>query len=916
MAGDSDTATHPAVPAATPREHPGGTPRPPVTAHPPTGRRTVVVHTVLSGHMVRVAAARRGESGVQVMTMGRLAARLAGGFHRPIEEEALQEAVRAALPLTDLGELERITSLPGMARAAATTLGKAWDAGLVLSASRRPRLQALAALESAVLSRLPPAMKRPAELVALACARLAHAPAVLGPVEIHGHSEMAPCWRPLLGPLAGAVPVAWVAGRRPVPAWLEGTGVTVTREDHAGGARAQIYSCAHPQHEVLEAFRWMRELIAGGRARPEEIAIAAASPADFDDHVMALGADANVPVHFVHGVKAIARRDGQRAAALAEVLVKGLSQERVRRLFALLHGVSQATAELPREWERVLPQDAPLTTLDRWEQALARPRGEWPGGVDRSGQVLEVLRLVAQGPQAAAEAGETLLEKLALTLWRRALKDGPPQALPVTLTRLRIEDGIEAASHPIWCSAIALASAPRPHVRLIALNAGRWPRRIAEDPLIPDYIVPIEELDPLPISDADRRDFGTIIASAQTAAVSFSRRDVEGRLLGRSPLIGGRDATYLGRGRTPPHAATESDRLLARPPEFASTPLARSGQACWRNWWRDEITAHDGLVGRAHPRLRKVFAGPASATSLKLLLRDPLRFAWRYALGWREPQEADEPLTLDPLAFGNLVHETLQAAVDALESAGGLASATPGEIRRAIARALTKIAVDWEREHPVPPPLLWRSALEDVSRLAATALRCELDPLPGQSSWTEVPFGAADASGRNDLPWDPGQPVEIPGTGIFVAGHIDRLDASSDRRRARVIDYKTGKPRDMSEIAIEGGSELQRCLYAFAVKTLLGRHTKVDAALLYVRAPEDDGRLFPLGDVDGALKTLAAGIKIARNSLEQGLALPGIDVEYFNDLKLALPASPSYLARKKPLAQARLGDATDIWEAA
>jgi hypothetical protein len=44
--------------------------------------------------------------------------------------------------------------------------------------------------------------------------------------------------------------------------------------------------------------------------------------------------------------------------------------------------------------------------------------------------------------------------------------------------------------------------------------------------------------DPLSVADGDRRDFATIIASAKHATISFSRRDVEGRLLGRSPLIG------------------------------------------------------------------------------------------------------------------------------------------------------------------------------------------------------------------------------------------------------------------------------------------------------------------------------------------------------------------------------------------
>jgi hypothetical protein len=45
-------------------------------------------------------------------------------------------------------------------------------------------------------------MKRPQDLVELAGERIGFAKAVLGPVEIHGHSEMSPCWRPLLHALS------------------------------------------------------------------------------------------------------------------------------------------------------------------------------------------------------------------------------------------------------------------------------------------------------------------------------------------------------------------------------------------------------------------------------------------------------------------------------------------------------------------------------------------------------------------------------------------------------------------------------------------------------------------------------------------------------------------------------------------
>ena len=879
-------------------------------------RRTIVVHTKLSGHLLRVDDARKGANGVQVLTMGQLAARLAGGFLQPIDPERLQEAAQSALASSSLGELDVIKALPGMTRAVVSTLDKVWRAGIGLSTSTNRRLAALSTLESEVLRVLPPSMNRPRDLVELACGRIHHASAVIGPVEIHGHSEMSPCWRPLLAALTTVVPVAWVAGARPAPTWLDLMNIDVRRHSRNAPER-RLFSCANPQHEALEAFRWMRELLAGGEARPEEIAIAAASPADFDDHMMALFADANIPIHFVHGVKALTTRDGQTAAALAEALIKGISQERVRRLLALLHG-SKVLAGLPSDWTRVLPQDAPLTTVERWEQAFAQSdASNWPEGADRSNIVLSVLRLLERGPEVAVQAGEDLLPKRALGLWRRALSDGPPQALPVTLTQLRVGDGLEPAAHVIWTSAISLASSPRPFVRLLALNTGRWPRRISEDRLIPNHIIPLEELDPLPIADGDRRDYATIAASAQSVSISFSRRDVEGRLLGRSPLIGGLSETYLSRGRTPEHAASETDRLLGRPTEFRKTPIAISGMGCWGDWFKSEITVHDGLVERAHPQLRKAFDRPMSATSLKLLLRDPIRFAWHYALGWKAPDPAEEPLSLDALAFGNLAHGVLEQAVNILERNGGFGRSTSAEIKPAIGEAAAIVASTWERERPIPPPIIWRRSLERAQQAALVALTHPLEPLPGQRSWTEIPFGTQDAVSRHDLPWDPGRKVEIPGAGIFIQGHIDRLDLSGDGTRARVIDYKTGQLRaKMAEVVIKGGSELQRCLYAFAVKTLIGQDVDVDAALLYPAALDGVQKLFPLQDIEATIGQLTSAIALARQNIEAGLALPGIDAaDDYNDLAFALPGPASYLPRKMALAKERLGEAANVWEA-
>ena len=77
--------------------------------------------------------------------------------------------------------------------------------------------------------------------------------------------------------------------------------------------------------------RWARSLLASG-IPASEIAIATASPADYDDHFLALRADANIDLHFIHGIRTVATREGQAAAALADIIVRGLSQSRLRRL--------------------------------------------------------------------------------------------------------------------------------------------------------------------------------------------------------------------------------------------------------------------------------------------------------------------------------------------------------------------------------------------------------------------------------------------------------------------------------------------------------------------------------------------------------------------------------------------------------
>ncbi len=884
-------------------------------------RQTIVAHSWLKMGELRLAAARKRQHGLQIMTFEQLAARLAGGLARPVNDDTLREAVTTVLPETALGELDGIKSLPGMVSAAATTLRKAWRAGVDLQtwADAHPRIRSIARLEAAVMEALPPAMMRPADLAAAGLARLDHAAALFGSVEIVGITELSPVWRPLLHALAGRVPVRWTAGPRQVPDWIDGEAIEIVR-DEAMEPKVHVVTAATAYHEAVEAMRWTRELLASGRTEPVDIAIASTTPADYDDYLLALRADSGLDLKFVHGVKVTASREGQAAAALADILLRGLSRTRIQRLNTLLRSSPGPFADLPEGWARILPTDAPLTSADAWTRMIDGLHAtDWPDGKDHSPALAAIISLLSRGIEVAQEAGETLLRGQVRMIWRRALAAGPAASLDLTLETLKQDDGFESCVSACWMPADALAASPRRFVRLLGLNSTRWPRVRGEDRLLSDHIVPTADLDPLPVAAADRRDFETILATTESQVVlSRARRDEEGRRLGRSPLLlhvqAHENESYVPRNRMPAHAFSETDRLMARPEEFRRLPQAVAASDCWSDWLRPEvITPHDGQIRPDHPLIRAILRRTQSAGSLRMMLRNPLGFVWRYGLRWNVRESGEDPLVLDSLAMGNLVHETLDITLQTLEANGGFANASEERIATEVDAAVNEVAERWEAEQAIPPQVIWCRTLEDVRALGVQALAFRDDTLMEARAYGEVPFGGARPKSDAAVPWDSETPVEIPGTSFRILGYIDRLDISADGRHALVRDYKTGRLPGY-DIVLDGGRELQRCLYASAVRVLMGSEVRIAASLLYPREGQD----LRLDDPDATLRTLTGHLQAAHANLISGGAVMGVDTgDGYDDLAFALPANASaiYRPRKEAAAIARLGDAVWIWDA-
>ena len=54
-----------------------------------------------------------------------------------------------------------------------------------------------------------------------------------------------------------------------------------------------------------------------------------------------------------------------------------------------------------------MPKEAPLTTVERWEQAFTQAdANDWPDGIDRSNIILGVLRMLAIGLGSAKKGAQ------------------------------------------------------------------------------------------------------------------------------------------------------------------------------------------------------------------------------------------------------------------------------------------------------------------------------------------------------------------------------------------------------------------------------------------------------------------------------------------------------------------------------
>ena len=881
--------------------------------------RTVVVDGPIALQTRRLAAASSCELGLQVLTMEQLAAHLAGGFLRHASSQDLDDAVRSALDGGGFEDLHGLRSFSGAVRAVSRTLGRLWSADLPFGdlAQRSARMADLALIDERVRAALPCGSLIPPDLARAALQRVHLAGKLTGAIEFAHLPYVAPVWRELITSLSKHVEVRWSG---PAPAGSDGMPGERLATRFCTLPTPDIVACSDYRGEALEAVRWARELLASGQALPQDIAIATADPRAWDDVMLAARAEARLPLCFSHGIPALETRNGQACATLADLLQHGLSQQRVRRVLAHCAADAPGLVRLPPKALLGVAKGAELSEVAHWRAALAAALPARTDGQDPAPALLPLLETAGIGLDAAPQAGRLFLPPAAYGLWADALRRAPCQALTITLQSLRTADRRHPGDCVTWGPARHLAASPRPFVRLLGLNARAWPRQAADDPILPAHVLDPSMLGVPPVAAQDRAAFTAIRDGATGAlALSRTRRNPRGGTISPSPLLPSNLPEFtLVRQRIPRHACGPADRLLARPDEAATDEVVMAATACSLGRRSRRLNAHDGLLPADHPLVVRALQTEQSATSLRLLLRDPQGFVWRHVLHWRSPRVATKALTLDAHSHGELVHELLRDAVEALEAGPGYGRATSWQVREAVDIAARTALAAWPTRRPTPPRLLWTYAVDLAAKYAKRALERDLPLQPTTRSYTEVAFGTPrdhDGSKDRKTPWSSGLPVLVPGSGLRFGGSIDRLDIRGDGA-VQVTDYKTGEiPKRYETMALDGGRELQRVLYALAARTLLPECRSIKARLAFLQ--RDPAALASLPEVDGTIDLAVRHLAGAAASLLQGASLPGPDADdEWADRRIALPALTSgYSTLKRPAFHEALKEVGRAWSA-
>jgi len=382
-----------------------------------------------------------------------------------------------------------------------------------------------------------------------------------------------------------------------------------------------------------------------------------------------------------------------------------------------------------------------VMTLEKWRRDFLSD--------EFSGTLRRLLEILAGSGSKTAEATQEMLHWLTLAAPMIAkVQRGSRFWIELMLAELPAPLPLPPAGRVIdvqgW---LELFHEPAAHLILSGMNEGKVPGRSGGEPWL---------------SEASRELLGLITDRARAARDAFLYQSM---LLARSEsgrvdIICGKSGA-TGEALLPSRLLLAADRkelpsrvkLLFREIEPADAGLRWDEDAFWRV---REVAAPQRL----------------SVTSLPDYLSCPLRYYLKHAVGMRSPETGRAEWNARD--FGTVAHEVLERwGLD--EQARQ--SENPDAIHKWYLRELDQVVSEW------------------FGKRIPLAIRIQTEALRQRLFWLARVQAAERTAGWEIV--DVERKVELPFGEAIIVGKIDRIDRHRDTGQLRVLDYKTGRVKDV-----------------------------------------------------------------------------------------------------------------------
>jgi len=313
--------------------------------------------------------------------------------------------------------------------------------------------------------------------------------------------------------------------------------------------------------------------------------------------------------------------------------------------------------------------------------------------------------------------------------------------------------------------------------------------------------------------------------------------------------------------------------LCGEEAKFLSGPLAYDSAR-----WQRRLTGYDGRF--QNPELVRWAAerslpstGQVSASRVEQYALCPYQFYLKRVMGIERWQEEEAVEAMDPLARGSVVHKILERFLKVHAGTDFLHGSC--EAMQILLEKQSRQILEEARPAGLPD-LLWEIERDRILQTLRQWLvfekgRATDDLLP---ALLERPFGAFS-------PNETTQPLSIQvGRHRFdFRGRIDRIDLSPDGKRARVIDYKTGKiPRSMRKkerTPLMSGEKIQITIYSEALASMADLDKLEHVVGEYLHLASDEKDMVPIvfthDELLGAGSRLRKILEIFADGIEDGL---------------------------------------------